>query len=799
MIDQLSDRHTKALEFGKVLDRLSEFASCEDTRQRIKALKCTSDFDEVTELLQKTEDAHMLLSRYGSPSVYGLRNIDTALARSKAGGVLSMGELLGVAETLRTIRGFTQYYGKWEEEDNKCSLDYWFYSLVPNKDLEDSIFSSIRSDEEMDDHASSTLANIRRKILSAEGKVRSILDGMIRSQHYQKYLQDALVTMRDGRFVIPVKSEHRSEVAGLVHDTSSSGATMFVEPMAVVEANNNIRILRTEEKVEIDRILAAFSAQVGEVAGAVEANYSTIIDIDLCFSKARLGNVMKASVPKINSRGVIRLKKARHPLIDKDVVVPIDIEIGTSFDTLMITGPNTGGKTVALKTMGLMCMMTMCGLMLPVAENSEIAVFDRILADIGDEQSIEQSLSTFSSHMTHIIKILELANSNSLILLDELGAGTDPVEGAALAMAIIENLRDKKAKIAATTHYAELKIFALETEGVENASCEFDVVSLKPTYRLLLGVPGRSNAFAISERLGISREIIQSAKEHISSEKTRFEDVVSRLEEQRQELERQNELAKEAKQEAEKARQEVKNANKILFEQREKELEKARAEARTIVERVQVDANALIAELNSIRKQKDSDDFRSKVSGAKSIVGTGLDKLSKTAGSFQRDKNEGYKLPRQLKPGDTVLIVDIDKKGVVMDEPDGSGVVTVQAGIIKTRVNINRLRLEEPVSHTQIKGRSTNQTPKSESAGRAGSREVDLRGMNVEEAIIEVDKLLDNSVFSNVSTVTLIHGKGTGVLRSGIHAHLRKHKNVKSFRLGAYGEGEAGVTIVEVK
>ena len=798
MINEFSDKHTSALELDKVLENLAEYASCEDTRQRIKLLKCSNDFEEVAGLLQKTSDAHVLISKYGSPSVYGLKNIDAALTRSQAGGTLSMGDLLGIAQTLRTIRGFSDYYNKWEDEQN--SLDYWFYSLMPNKNLEERIFSAIRSDDEMDDHASPTLADIRRKILAAEGKVRQILDGMIRSQHYQKYLQDALVTMRDGRYVIPVKSEHRNEITGLVHDTSSSGATMFVEPMAVVEANNNIRILRSEEQVEIDKILLAFSIEVGESAATIASNYSTVIDIDLCFSKARLGSVMKATVPNINSDGLINLKKARHPLINKDVVVPIDIELGKNFDTLMITGPNTGGKTVALKTLGLLSMMTMCGLMLPVAENSDIAVFDQILADIGEEQSIEQSLSTFSAHMTHIIEILKIANDNSLVLLDELGAGTDPVEGAALAMAILEDLRKKKARIAATTHYAELKIFALETDGVENASCEFDVLSLRPTYRLVLGVPGRSNAFAISERLGVDPEIIASAREHISSEKTRFEDVVSRLEEQRKELEKQNKLAEIAKQEAEKARQEVKNANKILFEQREKELEKARAEARTIVETVQANANALLNELNAIRKQKDSPDFRSKLSGAKSAIGSQMDKLSESAGTLQKDKNEGYKLPRPLKSGDTVLIVDIDKKGIVIDDPDNSGMVTVQAGIIKTKVNMNRLRLEEPVKYVQMQGRNigqTGQTSKSEKG--QSSREVDLRGMNVEEAIIEVDKLLDNSVFSNVSTVMLIHGKGTGALRAGIHAHLRKHKNVKSFRLGTYGEGESGVTVVEVK
>lgn len=797
MINELSGKHTSALELNKVLEELTHYASCEDTRQEIRKIKCSNDFEIVTDLLQKTSDAHMLIIRYGSPSVYGLRNIESALARTNAGGVLSMGDLLGVAETLRTIRGFTDYYNKWENVE--CSLDYSFYSLSPNRDLEERIFMAIRSEEEMDDHASPALADIRRKILSAECRVRSTLDGMIRSQHYQKYLQDALVTMRDGRYVIPVKSEHRNEVQGLVHDTSSSGATLFVEPMAVVEANNNIRILRAEEKVEIEKILAAFSLEVGEIASIIGANYKTIIEIDVYFSKARLGSVMKATVPKINSKGVINLKKARHPLINKDIVVPIDIELGIDFDTLMITGPNTGGKTVALKTLGLLSMMAMCGLMVPAAENSEIAVFDRILADIGEEQSIEQSLSTFSAHMTHIIEILELANDNSLVLLDELGAGTDPVEGAALAMAILEDLRSKRAKIAATTHYAELKIFALETDGVENASCEFDVVSLRPTYKLLIGVPGRSNAFAISEKLGISHGIIQSAKEHISSEKTRFEDVVSKLEEQRQELEKQNELAKIAKMEAEKAKQEVKNVNKIIFDQRERELEKAREEAKAIVEKVRIDANVLIDELNTIRKQKDSDGFKGKIAGAKSQIGSKVDNLTGQVKGLQKDKNEDYKLPRPLKSGDTVLIVDIDKKGVVVEAPDASGMVTVRAGIIKTKININRLRLEESIKHTHTKGKSTNQTIKSTSSTTKSEREIDLRGMNVEEALIEVDRLLDNSVFSNVSTVTIIHGKGTGVLRSGVHAHLRKHKNVKTFRLGNYGEGEAGVTIVEVK
>jgi len=789
-------RHTGALELDKVLRLLAEHASCEDSRKLIYDLEFSTDLETVKAALLQTSDAHMVIARYGSPSVYGLKNIDNPLTRARAGGVLSMGELLHVGEALRTVRGFQSFYQKWGALET--SLDMLFEGLRPDRDLEDQIFGSIRSDEEMDDHASSALADIRRKIRQMEGKVRDMLDSMTRSSHYQKYLQDALVTMRDGRYVIPVKAEHRSEVKGLVHDTSSSGATLFIEPMGVVEANNDIRVQKSKEQDEIQRILSALSAQVGDVAEMLAYNYDAIISIDACFAKARFAYEINAALPQVNGEGIVDLSKARHPLIGKDSVVPIDIRLGDGFDTLMITGPNTGGKTVALKTLGLLTLMTMCGMMIPAAEGSKVAVFENILADIGDEQSIEQSLSTFSAHMTHIISILELAGDNSLVLLDELGAGTDPVEGAALARAILENLRSCGAKIAATTHYAELKVFALETPGVENASCEFDIASLRPTYKLLIGVPGRSNAFAISERLGIKKEIVDGARALVSSEKSRFEDVVSALEEQRLKLEDEREQARVARVQAQHYRDSVKKSYDVQEQQREKEMERARNEARAIVERVQADANRLMDELSKIRKQKDSEEFRNLAGQAKSMVDSRLNELSNSAKLAAENKNEGYKLPRPIRAGDTVLMVDIGKRGTVISEPDNSGTVMVQAGIMKTKVKVSSLRLEEGEKVTAQFNRPATRTVRSKAAG-AATREVDLRGMNVEEALVETDKALDESVFSNVSMLTLIHGKGTGTLRKAIHTHLKGHPNVRFYRLGVFGEGESGVTVVEVK
>ena len=505
------NKHLIALEFDKILERLAERACCPEARETVMALRPVHSLYEAQALMNQTGDAHKLLARFGGPAFGGLKNVNNALHRADAGSVLSMRELLDIAETLRVIRSLVQW--RSTNAGVESCLDVLFGALTPNKYLEDAITAAILSEEEMADNASPELASIRRKIRQQESKVREHLDKMTRSQRYREALQDAIVTIRNGRYVLPVKSEHRSEVPGLVHDTSSSGATVFIEPMAVVEANNEIKVLLSKERDEIDRILSALSAEAGSFAASIKNSFECAVEINVIFAKAQLAYSMNAAVPKLNGSGIIELHHARHPLLNKDKAVPVDIRLGGDFDTLVITGPNTGGKTVSIKTVGLLTVMASCGLMIPARETSEVAVFGQILADIGDEQSIEQSLSTFSAHMTNIIDILAHADQNSLVLIDELGAGTDPVEGAALAMAILESLAQKGAKIAATTHYAELKAYALQTARVENGCCEFDVATLRPTYRLLIGMPGRSNAFAISERLGMDKAIVDRAAE----------------------------------------------------------------------------------------------------------------------------------------------------------------------------------------------------------------------------------------------------------------------------------------------
>ena len=664
---------------------------------------------------------------------------------------------------------------------------------MSNKFLEEKITNAIISEDEISDKASSTLADIRRKIRTASSKAREVLDKIIHSTQYLKYLQDAIVTQRDGRYVVPVRSECRGNVPGLVHDTSASGATVFIEPMGVVQANNDIKLLRSKEDDEIERILFELSANAGDFADAIIASYKNLAILNFVFAKANLAYNMRASMPIMNDRGIVDLKQARHPIIDKDKVVPVDIVLGKNFDTLVITGPNTGGKTVTLKTLGLLTLMAMCGLLVPCADNSELSVFRRVLVDIGDEQSIEQSLSTFSAHMTNIIQIIKLANSGSLVLIDELGAGTDPVEGAALAISILEKLRDKHAKIASTTHYAELKEFALRTEGVENACCEFDVTTLRPTYRLLIGVPGKSNAFAITKRLGMDDEIVERAKELVSSESRQFEDVVGTLEKRRQSLEKQienaNRLTAKANTEKQKAENEIRRAK----ENAEREIERAKQEAQRIISRTRAQADALVEELEKARKAKDmSAEARAKLKKNLNTMENNADPVMK-----KQSDGEKYKLPRPLKVGDSVLIFDIDKNATVLAPPTKDGMVLVQAGIIKTRVKIDNLRL--------IKEKK--QQPPQYSAKRnvhstldvRPTTEVDVRGETAFDAIMIVDKAIDNAVLMNINQLTIIHGKGTGVLRREIQSFLRTHKAVKSFRLGVFGEGESGVTIVELK
>lgn len=793
------NRHERALELDKILQRLSECARCTDTKELCLELRPDNDYEAVKHNMQRTSDAFTLSAKYGSPTIMPAKNLKSALKRAQLGSSLGMRELLDVANLMRTIRALSDWRRHCEGEST--TLDVLFDSLVPNKHIEEKITACILSEDEMADHASSALADIRRKMRFQASKAREQLEKMVRSPSYQKYLQDQIITIRDGRYVVPVKSECRGEVKGLVHDTSSSGATLFIEPISVVEANNEIRILENKEREEIDRILAELSAEVGSFADGIMDSYDVVIELDLYFAKARLAVNMDASVPEIGHEGYLELKKARHPLIDPTQVVPVDIRLGGEFDVLVITGPNTGGKTVSIKTLGLLTLMAMCGLMIPVSDGSTVNIFDRVLADIGDEQSIEQSLSTFSAHMTNIKVILEQASDSTLVLLDELGAGTDPIEGAALAVAILDFLRERGASIAATTHYAEIKMYALETDRVENGCCEFDVSTLKPTYRLLIGIPGRSNAFAISERLGIASEVVERAKGLVSSENARFEDVVAGLEASRQSLELEREKAAMFRMQAQKEKQDIEAFKRNLEKQKEQEIEKARLKATRMVEQVKFQTQKLMDEVEEVRRQKNSKDFASMAQKAKNQWRSQIGDLEAMADPVVQKKNSGYKLPRPLKAGDTVQIVDIDKQGTVLTEPDDRKFVMVQAGIIKTKVKLDNLRLVEDeqkrVHIPKIQPRSYQ--PRAGGSERDSSTEIDLRGHNIEEAISELDLFIDNALIRNIQYITIIHGKGTGVLRTGIQTYLRKHKNVRSYRLGVYGEGEAGVTIAELK
>jgi len=782
-----------ALELDKILHMLAEKTASEDAAQAALSLTPSPYLAQAERLLCETDDAMRLTARYGAPSFGRPKNIKNALRRAEAGAVLSLRELLDIGNFLRTVRSLCEWKSRCEQV--QTVLEDAFEALFPNRFLEERISLTVTVDEEIADSASPELSAIRRKMRAASQRVREQLDKMVRSPAYQKLLQDPIVTIRGGRFVVPVKAEHRSEVPGLVHDTSASGATVFVEPMGAVEANNELKVLLSKEEAEIERIITVLSGEVGNFADALCGQYDVTAELDLIFAKASLAFDMKAMKPTLSDDGVIVLRQARHPLISKDKVVPIDVTLGDRFDTLVITGPNTGGKTVTLKTIGLLTQMVGCGLLPPCADGSRLSVFDHVLVDIGDEQSIEQNLSTFSAHMTNVVRILNTADERSLVLLDELGSGTDPVEGAALATAILERLREKGARIAATTHYAELKAYAIHTEGVENGSCEFDVASLRPTYRLIVGAPGRSNAFAISLRLGMDETLIDRAKTLVSGDDRRLEDVVVRLEERRQRLEEELKTAKDSRHRAEEEGHRTREQLARMRMEQDRLLEDARREAERITQKARMEAQALLDELEAMRKQ--SRQGAKEAQAAKTDLRQKLRTLDEAVDPVrQAPSNSGYVLPRPLKVGDDVLIFDIDKKATVLSLPDANGQVEVQAGIIRTRVKLSNLRLIEKKSAAQ-KGKVQRQT--TSRMERSAATDLDLRGMACDEGLLMVDEFIDNAVMAGVPQITIIHGKGTGVLRAAVQQHLRRHPNVKSYRLGTFGEGENGVTIVELK
>lgn len=796
------DRHLNAIEFPKVLELLKKRACNDDAKAEISALRPEKSIAQAQNLINMTEDAYILLAKYGGPSFGGLKNVNNSLARAAAGGMLSMRELLDIGSTVRAVRSIAEWRANSGQDER--GIDLYFNSLMPNKYLEDKIFSAIISEEEMSDNASQELASIRRQVKIKENSVRDQLERLIRSQSLKNVLQDAIVTQRNGRYVVPVKSEQRGAVSGLVHDTSSTGATVFVEPSGVVEANNDIRVLRGKEAQEIERILYELSAEAGSFLDEIKGSYECAVEINVIFCKAHLAYDMKASVPILNDKGITDLKKARHPLIDSKKVVATDIRLGSDFDTLVITGPNTGGKTVAIKTIGLLSAMAASGLMIPAADESKVSVYDNILVDIGDEQSIEQSLSTFSSHMVNIVNILKVANEKSLALIDELGAGTDPVEGAALAMAILEELYKKGAKTAATTHYAELKAYALQTPRVENGSCEFDVNSLRPTYRLLIGIPGRSNAFAISERLGIDKSIIDRAGELVSSESVRFEDVVDMLEKSRLEMEGEHSKAIEIR---EAAKADKERAEKVLAdaqEKRERELENARGEALRIVEKAKREANALLNEVEKLKKEaKHTKDAAELARRAKGTVNSKLNSINEAINPVfdSSSEDDGYVLPRELEIGDNVFCKVIGKNATVTALKDKKGNVEIAAGMLKMRVKEDALKLLDKPKQKDSKKKfvSTGRVSGESKATMTVNNRCDLRGLTVDEAIIILDRFLDDLLRSGLTECTVIHGKGTGALRAGITQYLKADPRIKSHRLGTFGEGENGVTIVEIK
>lgn len=789
------NKNFKTLELDIILDKLANECTCDDAKDLALSLKPCTDLSEVELLLSQTEDAFSLLARFGAPSFSGLKNVNNPLHRAAAGGSLNPKELLDIAYCLRALRALNDWYGHCS--GIRTNLDFFFEGIAVNKYLETKIFSCIINEEEISDSASPELADIRRKIRAKESSIRDKLDAMIHSAHYQKYLQEAIVTQRNGRFVVPVKAECRGNVPGLVHDTSSTGSTVFIEPTSVVDANNDIKVLQGRERDEIMRILFELSAEAGEFAESIKHSYNSAVMLNLIFAKAHLAYKMKATKPILNNEGIIHLKKARHPLIDNNKVVPTDIALGEDYDTLVITGPNTGGKTVSLKTIGLLSIMAMCGLLLPVSDRSRIAVFDKILVDIGDEQSIAQSLSTFSSHMVNIIDIMKQTDDNSLILIDELGAGTDPVEGAALAVSIIESLREKGAKIAATTHYAELKAYALDTAGVTNGCCEFDVDTLRPTYRLLIGVPGRSNAFAITTHLGMDKAVVDKARGIVGSDNRDFESVLEKLEESRQALEDERKIAEEMTAKAKRIQEKAQSEKDKIETLKQRELDKARREAEKLIEAAKRKSSEFLLELEKLKKEQNNSNATEIARKTRRAVKNQMGEMDDIINPMELADNwdYDYKLPRTPKVNDAVIIKGIGEGEIVEIKENN---IVVKSGLLKTRVKMSDIMLVEKPKKKQ-KPAQHNVYRTSSRADADVKTELDLRGNMVDEALGELGLFIDKCVLNSIEEIRIIHGKGTGTLRAAVTDYLRHHPNISEFRLGKYGEGENGVTIAKIK
>ena len=790
----MTDRFEKSmqtLELPRVLDMLADQAVTEEGKDKARRLRPETDPVEVTALLAETTAAVEKMVLGGSPAFAGVRPVAGSLQRANMGGSLNTRELLDIAKVLAAARSAKEY-GEGDAE-KKTPIDVLFHSLRPNRFLEDKITGSIVGDGELADSASPELASIRRHMRATESKVRDILQRIISSSQ-AKYLQESIITQRSGRYVVPVKSEFKNEIPGLVHDLSGSGSTFFIEPMGVVKANNELRELQAKEEKEIDRILAELSAEAASFREDINLDYELLIRLDVIFARAKLSNKMHAMAPGLSTKG-LNLRRARHPLLPPKTAVANDLSLGETFDTLVITGPNTGGKTVTLKTIGLLTLMAQCGLHIPAGDGSVIKVCKRVLADIGDEQSIAQSLSTFSSHMSNIVGILEETDDETLILLDELGGGTDPVEGAALASAIIDHARSLGAMVAATTHYAELKVYAMTTPGVENASCEFDVETLAPTYRLLVGIPGKSNAFAIARRLGISEEIIQDAAARVDAENVRFEDVLTKLDHQRQEMEKEQRQAAQLRREMEEASAKAQAYRDQLQKEKEKAEASAKAQARAILDDARRTADQVFQELGDMRKKAQKEQNWQKVNDQRAGLRHKLNEAEDKLGA--RPQAAVPPMLRPAKKGDTVTILKTGTQASVLSV-NKDGVLQLQAGILRITAKQDEVRAVEGETQSQKAAKQYIRRTEHKLRSLGAKAEVDLRGMTTDEAELTLAQFLDRAMVSNLTQVTVIHGKGTGAVRKAVHAYLKRCKGVASFRLGRYGEGEDGVTIVEL-
>ena len=791
----LLEKTSRMLEYDKIKDWLRNHCHFTGSKKFAEDLTPAYDLGTVQKNLAETEDAVSMILRFGNSPIHTVDEIRPALARAYTGSILSLKELLSIARALRTAAAFKRYMGNLPEEET-LSLCQYSRDLYINRALENDIFNKILSDEEIADTASPMLASLRRQITDRQNSIKDKLNSIL--QTHAKAIQDSVVTMRGDRYCIPVKLEYRASVPGIVHDTSASGQTLFIEPTAIVDTNNKIRELKVQEEQEIERILASLTAEVSQAHEPMKTNYNLLSYLDFTFAKAVLALEQEAVRPDINTEGKISIIKGRHPLLDKKKVVPITFKIGEDYTTLVITGPNTGGKTVALKTVGLFTMMFQSGLLIPASSGSMMSIYSGVFADIGDEQSIAQNLSTFSAHMKNIVDIVNRTDYKSLVLLDELGAGTDPTEGAALAMSILECLHQMGATTVATTHYSELKVFASTTKGFENACCEFDVETLRPTYRLLIGIPGRSNAFAISGKMGLDSMIISRAKELISAEDLRFEDMLQQMEATRGQIEEEQETVRRLKAESEQLHDQVSKQQQDLEEKKQEILAKAREDARQAVREAKLEADRILKELRKLQlAQGGKDSLREAEQYGQDINRLKSDTERALYAGFSADSDTANTPPPEtVKPGDLVKVLSMDKTGEVLKEPDSSGQVYIQLGIMKLYVPLEDIRPEQTKQALEIK-----QQRNKMSALKSASikTEVDIRGTTVDEAMAILDKYLDDAAIAHLKTFSVIHGKGTGALRSGVHRYLRSQKTVKSFRLGAYGEGDAGVTVVTLK